>query len=140
MNGLVVTRRLVLGVLWSLGLSWLVLAVLASWSFCTGIGSRLAPELTREGLLKLRPGMTEQEVLDLLGPPLGREKLQAELGAGSWVYGETGLLETGIEIRLRFQGGRMVRAGAEVKDLGVYWCKEEECPVVRDEKALACLP
>lgn len=58
---MLLARRLVLVILWSLGLSWLALAALASWGSCTDIGSRLAPELTREGLLKLKPGMTEQE-------------------------------------------------------------------------------
>jgi hypothetical protein len=131
----------VLTILFALGLGSVCLFLLALSPFCRGVGSRRAPDLTLEGLLELRVGMNEQQVIALVGPPL--EKMAPWKGGqddiGSWVYAEPGLMETGLELSLGMESGRLVRAGAAIHDLGVYWCTEEECPKVRNRKSLSCL-
>ena len=102
----------------------------------------MAPRLTRKGLLGLRIGMSEPEVIALVGPPLAKHPPTDPKRDPNWtwVYGKPGLLETGIEIGVGMQAGRLMSAGAELHDLGVYWCRRDACPVVRDEEALGCLP
>ena len=135
-------HRWVLAVLVSMGLAWCILALSAVWSSCYGFGSKLAPSLTKEGLLKLRIGMTEQEVIKLIGPPL--EKSPPWKGgqnrSWSWTYARTGFLGTGLELGVAIDDGHMVRAGAEINDLGVYLCTEEDCPKILQEEGLSCLP
>lgn len=58
----------------------------------------------------------------------------------TWIYGRPGLLESGIEISVGMQEGRLTDAGAEIHDLGAYWCWKDACPVVWNEEALRCLP
>src|SRR5215204_3432594 len=63
-------RSVVLAALVMIGLAWYSLALLASMGTCRGLGSNLAPGLTRKGLLRLRVGMSETEVVSLIGLPL----------------------------------------------------------------------
>jgi len=47
--------------------------VLVVASSC-GVGSRLGDGVTKDGLLRLRPGLDEAQVVERLGPPLTRQE------------------------------------------------------------------
>lgn len=128
--------------LFGAGLVWVILVLFTAWDSCHGLGSELAPGLTKEGLLKLRIGMTEQEVIELIGPPLKKSPpwKGGQNRSWSWTYAQPGFLETGIGLGVAIEDGRMARAGAEIHDLGVYLCTEEKCPNILREEGLYCLP
>jgi SmpA/OmlA family protein len=142
MNWLTRLRPWLIGALFLVGIGYIAGAFLAGYGSCSGIGSRLAPELTKEGLLKLRPGMSEDEVVKLIGQPLEKQPPSDPRWDSSWtwVYGAPGIMETGIEIGIGMHSGRLVNAGAEIHDLGVFWCRPNGCPVIWDEEGLDCLP
>ena len=109
------------------------------------VGSEMAKELSREGLIELRPGMTEEEILQLIGPPLNREPPQygenpKRGNYARWIYGKPGLCQGGFEIAVGVENGRLVAVGVELYDIGVYRCDKERCPVVWDQKTLQHLP
>lgn len=126
----------------STGLAWVILVFFATWNSCHGIGSELAPKLTKEGLLNLRIGMTEQEVIKLIGSPLKKSPPWegGQNRSWSWTYARSGVLGTGLEIGVAIEDGRMVGAGAAIHDLGVYLCTQEKCPDILQEEGLSCLP
>jgi len=118
------------------------------WQSCM---PKLGSGVTREGLLALRPGLTEAQVIQLIGKPISRHKTYrphpigektAWEGQWSWIYGEQGFLDfgPGYEISVGFRDGRMTGAAAERFDLGIWWCWESACPVVWNKEAFAELP
>lgn len=125
----------------------LVLAFSTGWL----VRPRLGSGVNRAGLLKLRTGMSEAEIQQLLGPPLSRRKAvgphpirQEARWTGEWIwsYGEQGLLGfgSGVEIWMKVENGCLSSAGAERFDLGIWWCTPRECPRVLDRKAFERLP
>jgi hypothetical protein len=135
-------HRWVFGLLLALGVGYALLALLMSWSSCRGLGGRMASGLTGEGLLEIRVGMTEKNVISLIGPPLKKTIAWKESSSTiwSWTYAEPGLVETGIDVGVAFRDGRVIRAAAEIHDLGVYLCTEKGCPSILREDGLSCLP
>ena len=134
----------------SLGGSLGVLSLLLIIGGCCRLEGRLARDINREGLMSLRPGMTGNEVVALIGKPLytqenyrpvptGTPPEEALDGSESWIYGAPGVLDGGLEVSLRMDAGILAAAGAELYDLGVYRCDQVECPVILDQKALGCL-
>lgn len=131
-----------------LALGLLIALVLAGrWLFLP----RLARGVTKSGLLALRPGMTEGEVVRLIGEPLFKERTYRPRPAGekssweedwSWSYGEQALFDFGLgfEISVNFHRGHMTHAAAERFDLGVWWCTSKNCPVVWDKDEFDRLP
>jgi hypothetical protein len=94
--------------------------------------------------------MTEVEVKKLIGSPLYKKRAYGPHPIGArprwegewiWIYGEQGFLEfgDGMEISVGIKDGRLVSAGAERFDLGIWWCNQRECPVIWDERAMASL-
>jgi hypothetical protein len=121
------------------------IAVLLCWWLYS---PKLAKGVTRAGLLALRPGMSENEIVKLIGEPLYKRRMFGAhpigqksqwTGEWAWIYGEQGLFGFygGLEISVGIEHGRLVSAGAERYDLGVWWCKPRQCPVVWDQDALA---
>ena len=103
-------------------------------------GAKMAPGVSQEGLLELRPGMTEGDVFRLLGEPLSKER-NAFLDTWTWNYGTpSSLTGGGLEIGVNFAGGRLESAGVEHYDLGVFWCRQDKCPVIWDRARFARLP
>lgn len=108
------------------------------------IDAQLAPSLSREGLLNLRPGMTEAEVLALIGRPLWEK-----LGWGdyqpkceptrTWVYGQPGPWTLrGMNIIVVMECGRVLGVYAK-DDFLAYACARESCEVL-NASALNRLP
>lgn len=119
--------------------------------FWQGCKPKLGSGVTKEGLLALRPGMTEGQIIRLIGQPISKHKTYGPHPTGekpvwegnwSWTYGEQGFLELGpgFEISVGFKDGRMTGAGAERFDLGIWRCRENECPVVWNKEEFARLP
>ena len=142
MRMLRISQGCVFRALFVVALGSVILTSTMSWVTCRGIGSTLAPDLTREGLLKLRIGMTEREIAALIGDPLDKEPPANHLYDKSWgwIYAKPGIFETGLELGLAVQDGRLVRAAGEIHDLTVYYCSEEACPLVPKLEGLSCLP
>jgi len=131
-----------------IGLGSLLAVVLVMWWIYT---PKLAKGVTRSGLLALRVGMTEAEVLQLIGEPLSKERIYRPHligekpvweGSWSWSYGEQGLfgLGKGFEISVNFTAGRLASAAAERYDLGFWWCNKRGCPVVWNKEEFSQLP
>lgn len=125
----------------------LFLSFLFWWQFMPKLGS----EVTRQGLLALRPGMSEAEVIYWIGEPLFKRRKHGYHPIGddpiwngewSWIYGEQGFFDfgPGFEISVGMKGGRLVAAGAERFDLGIWWCNQKACPVVWDKDQFEALP
>lgn len=115
------------------------------------IGAVLGRGVTKEGLLALRPGMAEKEVLALLGSPLceGKDYGPAQegqkypwLGTWTWTYGKPSplLLGAGLEIYLKMKDGVLASVYVEHYDLGVYKCDIRECPKIWKPWLLDRLP
>lgn len=116
---------------------WIVPTV-AVFTPLGAVGSRLAPGVSRAGLTRLRPGMTEAEVRHMIGEPLSVVKRDSGLAEAreAWLYGTpSARFGGGAEIVLTMRAGQLARVMVEVYDLGVYWCNEDACPVIQDEKA-----
>ncbi len=117
---------------------------------CARITSDLSSGLTDEGLLAIRPGMTRNEVLGLLGEPLERrpavhwrsgENLpELQANCDDWIYARPNYSIGGFEVAVSFCGGSVVSAGGEYSDLGFYQCRVASCPKVLDAKTLHMLP
>ena len=106
------------------GVAILVFAVL--WQLAAG--NTLAPGLTSDGFLSIRPGMSEAEVREILGAPLERETRVVHPGDKEWEYASPGFAGTGFAASIGFREGRV--SGAEIKyyDSGLYVCTEGLCP------------
>lgn len=113
------------------------------------VGSEMAPGVSKEALLELRPGMTEREVLQLIGPPLDKQRWYPPHPTGekpqwkgytSWIYGKPGYCQGGLEIGVGVQDGEVVAVGVASYDLGVYRCNLNQCPVIWDAEAMDRLP
>ena len=112
--------------------------------FCDA-GSRLAEGVTKQGLLELRPGLSRDQVTDLIGEPLTEERDSHAETAGAdgksedgvvLIYAEPGFLQGGFEMWVVMEEGRVAKAGVEEYDLAIYRCNRDECPVIWDEDAL----
>ena len=125
----------------------LAMALLFRWIFVP----RLAKGITKSGLLALRQGMTEAEVVRLIGEPLFKEQIfeprasdekPPQEGGWSWSYGEQSLFDfgPGFEISVNFNNGRLAHAAAERFDLGIWWCNDKGCPVVWNREEFNRLP
>ncbi|MDH5638746.1 MAG: hypothetical protein OEZ04_09660 [Nitrospinota bacterium] len=115
-------------------------------------GAVIAEGLSRQGLYELRPGMTTEEVVSLVGPPLcvkvaDASTLQpaksslAGLNASNinessmWIYARPSKLSFGgIEMNVYFDKGKLSSAYIENYDLGVYKCDASECPKIWNAK------
>lgn len=116
-----------------------------------GIGSRIGEDLTVDGLLALRCGMSEGEVLALIGAPLAVQPASATEPTGGiggsawaesrrWIYATPGPLGGGLEVTVGFDAsGKVSGAGAEEYDLGLWLCRPERCPWVLNESRLRVL-
>jgi hypothetical protein len=106
--------------------------------------SHIAPGVTKNRLLTLRPGLSEDEVFRLLGQPLYVGHEPAGIGEHDppsmrrLVYGRpTTLFLGGFEIDVTTLDGRLSWASVEYYDLLEYRCNESGCPVaVRDPTPL----
>lgn len=128
------TARRILGTILSLALT------VSLWLFYK---PEIGEGVTKSGLLALRPGIPEAQVIQLIGEPLSRRQAPPpRFGEWSWHYGKQGLLGLGkgTEIWVTIKNGRLVAAAAERYDLGIWWCNESECPVVWNEEEFDRLP
>jgi hypothetical protein len=110
----------------------------------------LAPSLSYEGLLAVRPGMEESTVTSLIGNPIasdptrlgGRRKFYAVPCALSvrnpwWCYLGFG---EGLELDLTFEDGRLQEGSAEFWDEPVWACESSDCRVISDAVLRDVLP
>lgn len=101
------------------------------------VGSEIGASVTKDGLLALRPGMTEDQVVALIGAPICEHT--SRIGARSGVPGQDSALWLyarpspvfggGFEIYVRLKAGRLTSVGVEEFDLGIYGCDESQCPI-----------
>lgn len=125
----------------------LTLALTAMVSFIVGVGSclvtlwyfnagaELAAGVTRNGILALRPGMSEERIVTLIGRPLFERRLVADANNNrrapdgtTWQYSRTGLFGQGLQVYLSIQQGTLAGVYVEDSDLLVYRCDTQECP------------
>lgn len=92
------------------------------------VGSRIAPELSREGILSLRPGMVSQEIIKRIGQPLHKKKSLSHEHQEIWVYGEPGFCLEGLEVYTIMERERLSSVIIEHFDLGAYRCDNQHCP------------
>lgn len=115
-------------------------------------GAIVAKGVSSEGLLSIRIGMTPNEIVNLIGPPLCikyKKRNNAESGDSSirmnisrhnddsemWIYARPSKVSLGgIEINLFFKNGTLSSAYAENYDLGVYKCDIEGCPTIWNQE------
>lgn len=114
------------------------------------VGSRIAPGMTRDAFMQLRPGMDEQRVLAAIGAPLWEHHYHGD-GVGSqlahdttetvWQYAAPGFIDRGFAVYVTFND-RVVKATAiKYNDFGIYLCTAWKCPeMFGDERVLARLP
>ena len=100
------------------------------------IGAQIAPGVTKDGLLRVRPGMLEDELMLLLGEPLtrtqeGPDSVLVYARPSRWWFG-------GLSLRVRILERRV--EALELKDYGllVYYCARARggCQVVWDASTL----
>lgn len=98
------------------------------------VGSRLAAGVTREGLLSLRPEMTEEDVTERVGKPLHKKNAPNREHQEIWVYGEPGPCMEGLEVYVFMKDGQLQAVNVEHFDLGAYSCTDRGCPVIRNSE------
>jgi hypothetical protein len=114
----------------------LVLVVCVIALFILQPGAKIAQGINKKGLLELKPGMTEEEVVARIGQPLYKEK-----SSGMLVYGEPSLIPGGgLEIGVMIRDGRVTRIYVEEYDLGVYRYLDGGPPTIWKPAALNKLP
>jgi hypothetical protein len=113
-------------------------------------GNLVAQGLSKEALLRLRPGMSEQEVLAVAGAPLFEHHYHGP-GVGTqltnqaaqviWQYAAPGFAASGFAAYVTFESGRVEAIGLKYDDFGVYACKKSSCPqFIGSEAVLDRLP
>lgn len=141
-----ITMRISAAKLLSL-LAIVLLAILLKMALAPG----LASGVTQKGLLRLRPGMQESEILGVLGEPLSKHHIPAPYSANgvppwkerwSWIYGRQKFFEfgSGAEIWITMESDKLISAAAERHDLGIWWCNKKECPIVWNRHEFEKLP
>lgn len=121
-------------------LFWYIVSFLL---FIFPVGGSFAKDLTKNGLISLRPGMKEETVVDLIGEPLHKKKeykyvvakqagtsVHRPTGNWIWVYSDSGLWGAGYEISVAMKDDILVDVYVEVSDLGVYRCTIQQCPLI----------
>jgi hypothetical protein len=95
--------------------------------------------VTKDGLLQIRPGMTEQEVLASIGRPLWEHRFYGQ-GLGTqwvndrtksiWQYASPGFINSGFAVYVTFKEGKVTSADIKKDDFSVYQCSEWKCPQI----------
>jgi hypothetical protein len=103
------------------------------WYF--NAGAELAAGVTRNGILALRPGMSEERIVALVGRPLFERRLVADANNNrqtseetTWLYSRTGLFGQGLQVYLSIQHEALAGVYVEDSDLLVYRCDTQKCP------------
>lgn len=113
-------------------------------------GSRIAPEMTRDAFVQLRPGMDEQRVLAAIGAPLWEHHYHGE-GIGSqlahdatesvWQYAAPGFMDSGFAVYVTFNDHVVKATEIKHNDFTIYACSAWKCPnMIGDERVLGRLP
>ena len=114
------------------------------------VGSRIAPGMTRDAFVQLRPAMDEQRVLAAIGAPLWEHHYHGE-GVGSqlahdgtetvWQYAAPGFIDSGFAVYVTFSNHVIKATEIKHNDVTIYACTAWKCPnMVGDERVLARLP
>jgi hypothetical protein len=117
-----------------------VTAVVALWYI--QFGAQVAPSITANKLLTIRPGQTTQQLLNCCGAPLHQYSPALERGDFRpssrmvWVYATASPFESGFEIEVAVEDDKVVRVSVEHYDLLVYSCTESRCPEIIDVRAM----
>lgn len=148
-------RRLALSHWLTCALSFLIggaVAVIAGFAALMhfAVGSVTASRVTKAGFLGLRPGMTTNEVLDVIGAPLSEHHYYATrfgshrvnaAGEMLWQYAAPGFMDSGFAAYVSFKDDIVVWTEIKYNDFGVYSCSKDKCPeIVGDERVLDRLP
>ena len=113
------------------------------------VGSRIAPGMTRDAFVQLRPGMDEQRVLAAIGAPLWEHHYHGE-GVGSqlahdatetvWQYAAPGFIDSGFAVYVTFNDHVVKATEIKHNDFTIYACTAWKCPnMIGDERVLARL-
>ena len=148
----------VLLTLFVLPLLWYGCWLLVLASPIAAVGSKLAPGVTKEGLLDVELGMTPAQVRKLLGPPLcqadgfevvwkdapetylGRV-VERSLPRQTWVYGRRGpVLGGGVDLGVVFVQGSVSRVYLDHFGLGVYYLDDRFHGLISQPDVLDSLP
>ena len=102
-------------------------------------GSMMGAGVTKDGLMQIRPGITEQEVLASIGRPLWEHRFYGPgLGAqwvndpskSIWQYASPGFIGTGFAVYVTFKDGKVTATDIKNNDFSVYQCSEWKCPQI----------
>jgi hypothetical protein len=111
------------------------------------VGSKVAPGVTKEELLTVRPGFEEQELTTRLGEPLRKDRVgdvdgREDPEVVEWIYAEGNSDGLGYKIRIRMKERRVASVEVKRDDLAVYVCTSATCPdcVGGDASSLDGLP
>ena len=113
------------------------------------VGSRIAPGMTRDAFVQLRPGMDERRVLAAIGAPLWEHHYHGE-GVGSelahdatesvWQYAAPGFVDSGFAVYVTFTDHVVKATEIKHNDFTIYACTAWKCPnMIGDERVLARL-
>lgn len=130
-----------------------LLFIFISMNYYAKIGSRIAPNLTKEKILSLKLGMDKDEVITILGNPIqtddGRLNLLSYLSGyfikseyirdGYIIYADPGLFEEiggTFEFTLGISNNKLSSINIERGDYGIYVCYKDHCPGIINLEAL----
>jgi hypothetical protein len=100
-------------------------------------GNWIAEGVTSERLQRIKPGMSEDQVLQFVGRPLWEHRYYGEGAGASWVtqpnmfiwqYALPGFMNGGFAIYVRFTDRRVTDVEVKYDDFVVYTCAVDRCP------------
>jgi len=103
------------------------------------IGNTIAKSINKNKILSLQIGMSEDNVIKLLGNPLSIKKYSKKEypNYGEFkvlIYATPGLFDGGIEINLIIQDNKLKDISLDNYDVSFYLCNKENCPKIINDK------
>jgi hypothetical protein len=122
-------------------------SIFASSTSCGRSSQRIAPALTQATLAKIKPGMSREQLVQLLGEPLGKLPDAAIAGQVAYHYATPPMVRLGSHARLL--GGLTCIVDVQGEHVQTIWldargatcvCSDGECSAGWADKCRAAVP
>jgi len=94
------------------------------------VGDKLAQEVNQKNILSLKIGMSEYEVISILGEPISIPvRYTKGIKTVQLKYGESGILGFGADMDIILEDDRMQKVIIAFWDASFYYCSKEICRI-----------
>ena len=115
-------------IIWMVFIFVLLLTIFMFFVFFP-VGDKLAQGVNQKNILSLKIGMSEHEVISILGEPISIPvRYTKGIKTVQLKYGESGILGFGADIDIILEDNKMNKVIIAFWDASFYYCSDDTCP------------